>query len=163
MFNHNLIRDSTPNHYGKQECNWGMAVHSVVPLFSTEELEGTGSSQEEAELTGVLHFSPALAPWCRGWGFWTSNYEFFCSSLEMQLLLDFYACDLTLLSERQKPHHHRDFTLPTALFYYKWEKILEGQERVWRIIKNYLSKRRKSLKSQSSPSLPKGSVTPIRM
>ena len=123
----NLIKDSTPNHYGKQGCNCGTAVPSVVPCVQHRGAGGEWARAEGSQINRSSAFFSSSNSMALRVIFLNIHLQvILCSSLKMQSLGDFYSPNLIPLSERQKPHHHRDSTLPTDVFYYYVGKDFGG-------------------------------------
>lgn len=88
---------------------------------------------------------------------------FLCTSLEVQFLLDFCGPDLTLLSERQMPHDHRDFTLPTDLCYYYVGKDFGGAGESLKDHKELSQQKKKELEKPKQPIPSQRQFNTIRM
>lgn len=86
------------------------------------------------------------------------------SSLKIQSLVDFYGPNLIPLSERQKPHHHRDSTLPTDLFYYYVGKDFGGAGKSLKDFEEISQQKKKDLEKPNQPinPFPKTVLVPIR-
>lgn len=95
-------------------------------MLSAEELAGNGE-QKEAKPTGSpALFSSSHSVVLRGTVLNIRLQVILCFFLQMQSPLDFQGLNLIPLSEGQKPHHHRDPTLPTDLVYYYVGKDFGG-------------------------------------